>query len=791
MSLSDGRTISGDAQRPTSAPDLTIGADRTITGGGGAAYSAQPQAEAGQRVGREARYELVSKLGEGGMGSVWKARDVQLGREVAIKRMLGSASRVMRERFQRETQAMVGLKHPNVVTLYDAGEDADGLYIVMEYVAGKTLAAHLVGGAMAAAQASEVLTGVCRGASHAHKKGVVHRDIKPGNIMIDEDGTPRLLDFGLVRMEEASELSMAGVGMGTLDYAAPEQKRDASKADARSDVYALGLVIYETLTGMRPPVSLKRAPAAWRTLIEKATDPVPEERHATAEQLLADVVAVASQPAAVPTLSAVGEGEDDLRCPKCKLINTLEAKFCRACSTSLRAECPACSKPVRVGLKRCDQCAADVVVVARLREGLATVSADIYQGQLDEAGACLTALAPLATSGQLGGAGQLQDEWRGCQSAHAAAVADRAKRLANVDADLLALQRGLAAGDRMALPRLRALQGLLGDDPRLAPLLSTGAGVAARWLASSLPDLPERLQRLEPVAVAELRALEGWFGDDARLAPVRAAETAGQAVRAQRTARLQREGLVPLPGAAIDAATGFPQQIVHERTGAVLVLIPAGDFMMGSPASEAGRRRDEAQHPRAIRTPYYLGKTAVTQAQWRKVMGSNPSQFLGDDLPVEQVSWDDCQQFLQKAGGGLRLPSEAEWEYSCRAGTTTPFSFGMTITPEQVQHDGNLPYGVASEGRYRERPVPVGSLPPNAWGLHEMHGNVWEWCQDGYEAYPSSGTEEPSRAAGARVLRGGSWYGSANYCRAAYRRGPVPGTRDDSVGLRLARTLPE
>jgi formylglycine-generating enzyme required for sulfatase activity len=241
-----------------------------------------------------------------------------------------------------------------------------------------------------------------------------------------------------------------------------------------------------------------------------------------------------------------------------------------------------------------------------------------------------------------------------------------------------------------------------------------------------------------------------------------------------------------------DPVTGMPREVVDRLTGAVLVLIPAGEFVMGSPKSEADRSGDEGQHRRVIRKPFYLGKTAVTQAQWRKVMGSNPSVLLeGDDLPVDSVSWYNCQEFLKKAGGGMRLPSEAEWEYACRAGTTTPFSFGATITPEQVNYDGNRPYGGASKGLCRMEAVAVGSLPANAWGLHEMHGNVREWCQDGYEAYPGSGTEEPAPDAGARVLRGGGWGNRAAGCRAANRGRSEPGSRGNYFGLRLARTLPD
>jgi formylglycine-generating enzyme len=365
-----------------------------------------------------------------------------------------------------------------------------------------------------------------------------------------------------------------------------------------------------------------------------------------------------------------------------------------------------------------------------------------------------------------------------------------------------------------------------------ALLAKATAAASDAWYAKCIADVVPRSAQGDEEASAELKRLSAWLAGDQRRAALessmtqaeqaaaakldaavkamkereaavnrakqfQAAEQAAAAKLAQAKAeaaakdRLRGAGLVASPGSPTDEATGFPRKVVHSATGAELVLIAAGEFTMGSPADELMRDSDEVQHRRQIRKPFYLGVTEVTQAQWRKVMGSNPSKFQGDDLPVEQISWEDCQQFLQKAGGGLRLPSEAEWEYSCRAGTTTPFSFGATITPAQVNYDGNYPYGGGSKGLYRERTVAAGSLPANAWGLHEMHGNVWELCQDGYEAYPGSGTEEPSRDTGARVLRGGSWFFNARGCRAANRDRFEPGNRNGNVGLRLARTLPE
>jgi formylglycine-generating enzyme required for sulfatase activity len=243
---------------------------------------------------------------------------------------------------------------------------------------------------------------------------------------------------------------------------------------------------------------------------------------------------------------------------------------------------------------------------------------------------------------------------------------------------------------------------------------------------------------------------------------------------------LIRAGLAAISGSATCDVTGLPKRVVHAKTGIEMVLIPAGEFTMGSPANEDGHDDDEKQHPRVIRKPFYMGVTEVTQSQWQKVMGDNPSRFRGDALPVECVSWEDCQQFVQKVGDGMRLPSEAEWEYACRAGSSSPFSFGANITPQQVN------YYSAAEGLDRERTVPVGSLPANAWGLHEMHGNVWEWCEDVYGAYPDRGTEAANSDIGPyRVYRGGSWDFNSFSCRAAVRGIDYPGYTGLGLGFRV------
>jgi len=219
--------------------------------------------------------------------------------------------------------------------------------------------------------------------------------------------------------------------------------------------------------------------------------------------------------------------------------------------------------------------------------------------------------------------------------------------------------------------------------------------------------------------------------------------------------------------------------------------IPAGKFTMGSPENERERASDEGpQHLVTITNPFYLGVYEVTQAQWKAVMGNNPSHFkdCGDDCPVEMVSWNDAQEFIKKlnqieGSNKYRLPTEAEWEYACRAGTTTRFSFG--------DDDAVLSQYAWYSVNSGKRTHPAGQKKPNAWGLYDMYGNVWEWVHDWFGNYPSASVTDPAGpSSGAyRVFRGGSWLYEPGYVRSAFRFGNLPGSGDGGLGFRLARNF--
>lgn len=230
-------------------------------------------------------------------------------------------------------------------------------------------------------------------------------------------------------------------------------------------------------------------------------------------------------------------------------------------------------------------------------------------------------------------------------------------------------------------------------------------------------------------------------------------------------------------------------------TGMPFVLIPAGVFEMGTPETEPQRESQETLHQVTITRPFYLSVHEVTQREWRMMMGSNPSHFsaCGPDCPVEQITFYDVERLIaqinRRSGWpGFRLLTEAEWEYSCRAGGSEAFGVSSSLTTAAANYDGRYPYGGGAPGKYRRTPTPVGTFAPNRWGLFDMSGNVWEWTADAHCPYPGAAVRDPIAAcrSDVKVIRGGSWLFGADSARCGLRYTHRPRDRGFSLGVRLA-----
>ena len=370
-------------------------------------------------------------------------------------------------------------------------------------------------------------------------------------------------------------------------------------------------------------------------------------------------------------------------------------------------------------------------------------------------------------------------------------------------------------------------------------VLLIGAGAGVWWLQEARERAAEAERAAaaqterEAAAIRQRLEAERQAEEERRLAELQAQEQrrlveemfARERKQAEEKAVQERRQAETEPArpawqqAILAAKSGKASQPVRDCPDCPeMVVVPAGTFLMGSPATEAGRSNDEGpQHKVTFSRPFALGRYEVTFAEWDacvaaggcnggrlsvQVWGRGSDQGWGRGRrPVINVSWRDTQAYVawlsRATGKRYRLPSEAEWEYAARAGTTTPFSFGATITTDQANYNGNYTYGTGRKGEYRGRTVPVGSLPVNPWGLYEMHGNVWEWVEDvwhdSYQGAPADGSVWTDLAGPdyfiPRVLRGGFWGDVPWFLRSARRRGSEPVYSGDSSGFRVARTL--
>ena len=725
----------------------------------------QPQAELGN-------YVLLEKLGEGGMGAVFKAKHKMMGRIVAIKVLSAAGLKDQRavDRFQREVRAAAKLQHPNIVKAFDADHAGEQAFLVMEYVPGVDLAQRVKQqGPVEVETAINYIRQAGYGLEAAHRAGIVHRDIKPANLVLDDKGVVKILDMGLARIEhdeEQQNLTNTGQVVGTVTYMSPEQAMSTKHVDARTDIYSLGCTLHYLLTGSAP----FKGETAMQTLMAHRLEPIPDLR--------------ATLPHVSPELQAVYQ-RMMAKAPNDRYANMTE------CLAALAALQPSAKLDTTARQADVTQEASDVALsnflfaASNVAAWDAPPAADTATSQAD----VTTDLSPSSTNPSV---------------LPARSWFQKPVGLASLGAGLVCLLLTVVF-------MLKTPSGML-----IIEIDEPGATVSVDGDQKVLIQRPGGQQAVQ-VDVDhhqhELKVTKDGFTIFTRQFSMK-----GQPEHSIRV-RLEPLAKPPVVSTPPPVRTGpfFGQSPGEERSDNSLSMkfcwCPPGKFMMGSPEKEKERdAKQEAQVEVTLTQGFWLGKYEVTQAEYERVMGKNPSAFsatgtskekvTGLDtsrFPVETVSWLDAEEYLKKlteqerAAGRLpegweyRLPTEAEWEYACRAGTTTATAFGDALSNKQANFKGDAPYNGAEKSPSLGRTTTVGSYAPNAWGLYDMHGNVYEWCQDWYGSKLTGGTDPVvAQAASNRVRRGGGWNVSGGLCRSADRGGHTPGPRLFNLGFRVA-----
>ena len=811
-------------------------------------------------------YVVLDKLGQGGMGMVLKAEHRRMKRLVALKMLSPTVTKTPEalRRFQREVEAAAKLRHTNIVAADDADEAGGTHFLVMEFVEGSDLAAVVrEKGPLAVEKAVSCVLQTARGLDYAHNRGVVHRDIKPANLLLDREGTVKILDMGLARLDGAGanqdDLTGTGQIMGTIDYMSPEQALDTKHADARADIYSLGITLWFLLTG-RPvyegnstmakllahresaiPSLCQACPSASPALeavFARMVAKTPGERFQSMSAVIADLEDCQSGQTAAPTL-APAAGEDSRLSEFLRGMNpnaggtvagTAAATRTKAAAAAIstqqelqqtvslsspevetdpttqltlgmipRAKKPRKSSVVRSWLERLPippryrlpaliggGAAAALIllgIILLLQTDVGTVRVEIN----DPAISATVMGTVLSVQGTGDHSLTVEPGEHGLHVVYGELEFDTTTKFVLADGETVRLKIELLPG---RVQVLREDGSVIGEQP--LPSIDVATNVPHTWPADAPPPA------IAPFDAAQAKAHQAAWAAHLGV-PVEYENSIGM-----------KFVLIP-PG---EFTMGSTQQVIE-------AAIQVVDESYGGDAYWKEHFRGEApQHKVILTQPIFLGVHEVTQAQYEQVMAQNPSHFAaagaGKDTvvgldttihPVETVSWNDAAEFCAKLseqeklkpfylrngenvttleGTGYRLPTEAQWEFACRAGTTAKFWTG-----DSELSLAEVAWFSANSGN---RTHAVAELRANSLGLFDIHGNVWEWVQDWWEpTYYAQFEEQPAlNPAGAssngsqRVLRGGHWYYPGAFCRASTRLTRDSSSRDHTIGFRVA-----
>jgi eukaryotic-like serine/threonine-protein kinase len=660
------------------------------------------------------RYRIQRTLSAGAFGETYLAvdenPDYPIARQVVVKHLKpkrnDSASLQIAQRLfkaEAETLAQLG-ERDRIPTLYAYFEEQQEFYLVQEFIDGQTLATEIYNGELSEAATIEIIRQILTGLSIIHDRvsPIVHRDLKPDNIMRRRDDNKLvLIDFGAVKaVRQVTALAPDSntVAIGTPGYRPIEQAMGHPKL--ASDIYAVGAIAIECLTGMHPTLLLNQDTLEfeWQSrcqvsdrfakIINKMVQSRYTDRYPHAMAALREIDGLILPQTTAPITPPPGQLLPETTLPVALAPTTMPEQR-EPITPPPAPPLPTTTMPVPLALTTIPQ-----------------------------------------------------------------------------DREPQAIYRSAKITRRKFFNRW-----LLGGS-------ATIGAIVLSQLTRRYVDMPKISSQLFSATPSPLPHVKTERYTSVKL------NAQGQIIDKP---QFQNESF------AEDLGDGVSM---------TMVKIPAGTFMMGSPETEADRNLNESPQHQVTVPEFFLGQTLVTQEQWQQIVGNNPSYFKGDSkLPVENISWIDaldfCEQLSHKTGRKYRLPSEAEWEYAARAGTTTPFSYGNTIVPELANYEGNYPYLRAAKGVYRQKTTLVRSFAPNPFGLYDMHGNLWEWCLDeyanNYRDAPTDGSASGdiiSRAENKqRVMRGGSWGTYAHYCRSSHRDPYTASFRCHYIGVRVVCML--
>ena len=754
-----------------------------------------------------ASYKIVRKLGQGGMGSVYEAKHLELGRSVALKILspkLAAEDPDSVERFKREARAAAVLEHPNVVTTHAVGSDGDHHFIELQLIDGESLQARVQREkGLPVAEATRIILGAARALGAGHEQNIVHRDIKPGNIMLTKKRGPagaaaggrewghvKVMDFGLAKdVTSSAQLTMSGHIMGTPHYMSPEQC-DGLPLDGRADIYSLGATYYAILTGQTPyqgtsllgilrqqadaPIPNVRekrpdVPARVQQVIEKAMAKKPEDRFQTMEELVAALAQVGSAVGGAAPAAAT----QTVKAPVHTEAETLAATLSDVMDADEERERHLHTARIRSRIKEVE---AFVGVWKDLAKAAAVARKAGQASEKDE-----SEFAKLRDSIHKQYASILKRLGNpGSPGQRVISACDTGVTLTSIvqmaDADYQDLSYHIQAGAKVLYDYMEFLedgrQGLLKQstwyfywdkfmhNPKAAAAaLAVGVvltcvigwKVAAHWPKGEKTPTTEVTESTEKT------------------------ELAHSAIRTPQSAIAAASSLV-------DPASGQPKSFTNPTDDSEMIYVPAGTFKMGGNLAD----NEKPIHDVSVGS-FYIGRYEVTNKQFKKFVDANPqwrkgrvdhsfylNHWQGDtypsdtaDHPVACVSWFAAKAYCEWADG--RLPTEAEWEYACRAGSTTKYCFG-----DDESKLGDYAWYRSNSDK---RTHPIGGKEPNRWGIHGMHGNVWEWCSSIRKDYPyraNDGREDLNETGSHRVVRGGGWGFNLPGCRSAYRCDRMP-----------------